>query len=175
MNKNVLSIVFLFFCFCFQTQTAQNISQNSDVNYTINEAWKFSNQDSTDSYKVNFSDKEWPIISLPDTWNDEDAIDETLGFFRGACRYRRTIFIGNEARGKQVMLNFEGANQVVELFLNGKFVGKHIGGYTPKYAPKDGLGNYTIVAAWFDDFEVYEGLYVRSLKNKNLINKNQKI
>ena len=34
-------------------------------------------------------------------------------------------------------------------------------------APKDGLGNYTIVAAWFDDFEVYEGLYVRSLKNKN--------
>jgi len=130
MNKNVLLIVVLFFCLSSQTQTAQNTNQNSDVNYTINEAWKFSKQDSADSYKVDFSDKEWPIISLPHTWNNEDAVDETPGFFRGSCWYRRAIFIGNEAIGKQVILNFEGANQVVELFLNGKFVGKHIGGYT---------------------------------------------
>ena len=38
------------------------------------------------------------------------------------------------------------------------------GGSSPKYAPKDALGNYTTVVAWFDDFEVYEGLYVRGAK-----------
>tara|TARA_R110002096_G_scaffold111394_1_gene243122 strand:- start:9998 stop:10807 length:810 start_codon:yes stop_codon:yes gene_type:complete len=38
------------------------------------------------------------------------------------------------------------------------------GGNTPKYAPKDSQGNYTTVVAWFDDFEVYEGLYVKTAK-----------
>ena len=38
------------------------------------------------------------------------------------------------------------------------------GGSSPKYAPKDSLGHYTTVFAWFDDFEVYEGLYVRGAK-----------
>lgn len=38
------------------------------------------------------------------------------------------------------------------------------GGSSPKYAPKDSAGNYTNVVAWFDDFEVYKGLYVRAAK-----------
>ena len=38
------------------------------------------------------------------------------------------------------------------------------GGSSPKYSPVDNEGNYTTVAAWFDDFEVYEGLYVRAAK-----------
>jgi hypothetical protein len=38
------------------------------------------------------------------------------------------------------------------------------GGSSPKYSPIDSEGNYTTVVAWFDDFEVYEGHYVRAAK-----------
>lgn len=99
-------------------------------NYTINEAWKFSKQNLADSYKFDFSDKNWEAVSIPHTWNREDAMDETPGFFRGPCWYRRTLLIGEEVKQKQIIIRFGAANQEVELYVNEKLVGKHSGGYT---------------------------------------------
>jgi beta-galactosidase len=103
---------------------------NQEVNYSINEAWKFSKENNSNSHKIDFPDTNWSIVTIPHTWNNEDAMDETPGFYRGACWYRRSVFIGNEAKGKIAILNFDGANQVVELYVNEVLVGKHIGGYT---------------------------------------------
>ena len=55
-----------------------------------------------------------------------------------------------------------GKNTEINSFLFSTFHG----GSSPKYAPKDSSGNYTTVVAWFDDFEVYEGLFVRT-RNSN--------
>lgn len=128
--SNLMILVFLNGMICFTPLFAQQSNQFQATNYTINEAWKFSKEDSPESYKASFSDKNWSTVSIPHTWNSEDAVDETSGFFRGACWYRRTIFIGNEAKGKNTLINFEGANQVVDLYVNEKWIGKHIGGYT---------------------------------------------
>ncbi len=54
----------------------------------------------------------------------------------------------------------DGADTEINNFLFSTFHG----GNTPKFAPMDSLGNYVTVVAWFDDFEVYEGLYVRTTK-----------
>lgn len=123
-------LIFLNTMMCFAPLFSQEKKQLHSVNYSINEAWKFSKEDKAESEKVNFYDKNWDVVSIPHTWNNQDAVDETPGFFRGACWYRRTIFVGNEATGKNTLINFDGANQVVELYINGKKVGKHIGGYT---------------------------------------------
>lgn len=56
----------------------------------------------------------------------------------------------------------EGKNTEINSFLFSTFHG----GSSPKYAPKDSFGNYTTVVAWFDDFEVYEGFFVRA-RNSN--------
>jgi beta-galactosidase len=101
-----------------------------DANYTINEAWKFSKENLANAYKMDFSDKNWTTVAIPHTWNNEDAMDETSGFFRGACWYRRVVFIGEEAKGKNTIIHFDGANQVVDLYVNEKLVGNHIGGST---------------------------------------------
>ena len=79
---------------------------NQEVNYSINEAWKFSKENNSNSYKIDFPDANWTIVTIPHTWNNEDAMDETPGFYRGACWYRRSVFIGNEAKGKIAILNF---------------------------------------------------------------------
>ena len=116
--------------FCTTSLFAQQKNGFQNTNYTINEAWKFSKENETESAKLDYSDKNWATVSIPHTWNDADAVDDVSGFFRGVCWYRNTIFIGDQANGKNTIIHFEGANQVVELFVNEQFVGKHIGGYT---------------------------------------------
>lgn len=55
----------------------------------------------------------------------------------------------------------EGKDTEINNFLFSTFHG----GNSPDFAPKDSNGNFTTVYAWFDNFEVYEGLYVVERKN----------
>lgn len=121
MRRVLLLSLFYFSCQCLWA---------SRVSYSVNEMWRFCLTESTDAFQKSFDDKNWEIVSIPHTWNDKDAVDDTPGYFRGTGWYRRNLFIGSEAEGKSIYLNFEGANQVVELYVNEALVGKHIGGYT---------------------------------------------
>ena len=95
-----------------------NLFSNS---FTINEGWLFQLK----------SDGAAPeVVSFPHTWNNVDAADEVAGYFRGVGLYSKDIYLGEEARGKRVMIYFEGANQETSLTVNGSFAGTHKGGYT---------------------------------------------
>ncbi|TWU32040.1 glycoside hydrolase family 2 protein [Novipirellula artificiosorum] len=82
-------------------------------------------------------DSSWDVVSIPHTLKltdlnldgcDDDKTQPT--FHRTVGWYRRTIDVSKQA-GK-VFLEFEGAHQVTDLWVNGKHVGQHaIGGYTP--------------------------------------------
>ncbi len=98
--------------------------------YSINESWKFYQGEHSGAQQSEFDDSTWEFISIPHTWNDQDALDDTPGFYRGDGWYRRNIYIGPEAGEKQVYIYFEGSNQLTELWVNGNYVGEHIGGYT---------------------------------------------
>lgn len=128
--KSHAKILFLYVVICSTSLFGQQKNSVSEVNYTINEAWKFSRENAIESYKIDFSDKNWETVSIPHTWNDVDVMDEKPGYHRAACWYRRQIYIGKEANGKNTIIHFDGANQVVDLYVNEKLVGKHIGGYS---------------------------------------------
>ncbi|WP_181872058.1 glycoside hydrolase family 2 TIM barrel-domain containing protein [Marinilabilia salmonicolor] len=99
------------------------------INSTINSGWLFHKGDVEINYQdLSFDD--WTTINLPHTWNNEDAFDEEDGFYRGPGWYAKVLTIPEDWESKQVFLDFEGANQVTEVYLNGEKVGKHIGGYT---------------------------------------------
>lgn len=99
---------------------------------TINEYWKFHKGDMANAPSTSFDDSSWETIFLPHTWNVEDIQDEPYGWYRGIGWYRKSISIGNIVENRRFFLSFEGANQVCEVFVNGKPAGKkHIGGYTP--------------------------------------------
>ena len=88
--------------------------------YSINESWEFKKEKET----------VWEKVNLPHTWNIEDVVDDTDGYYRGIGRYKKELKLDASNSGKQVFMYFEGANQVTELFVNGQSVGKHTGGYT---------------------------------------------
>ena len=69
-------------------------------------------------------------VSLPHTWNAQDAADDEPGYYRGVGWYEKAVYIDDDLTGKQVFVRFGGANQVLDLYVNGSHAGQHKGGYT---------------------------------------------
>ena len=51
--------------------------------------------------------------------------------FMRAVWYRRTVTLPEEAKGKRVLLHFGAVDYAAEVWVNGRSVGTHKGGYTP--------------------------------------------
>ncbi len=97
---------------------------------TINTQWRFIRQDVANGRSTGLNDRSWQIVNLPYTWNNRDAFTDTRGYYRGPAWYRKAIFIGNKYARKQVFLKFGAANQLADVYVNGKHVIQHKGGYT---------------------------------------------
>ena len=100
------------------------------VRYTVNDAWRFTKGSPYNAFQPAADDSAWEVVNIPHTWNAEDAADDVPGFYRGPAWYRKRIVLPADAASKQAYLCFEGANQVVRLYVNGHYAGKHTGGYT---------------------------------------------
>lgn len=68
-------------------------------------------------------------VMLPHTWNAVDALSGKPDYKRGIGNYSRTLNVPLSWKGKRIFIRFEGANSVTNLFLNGKHIGEHRGGY----------------------------------------------
>ncbi|MFG0286967.1 MAG: glycoside hydrolase family 2 protein [Rhodopirellula sp. JB044] len=100
--------------------------------------WKFHRGDPDASfYGSDVDDSRWEEVSVPHTLKltdvnldgcDDSKFQET--FHRTVGWYRRVIEVSENPT--KVFLEFEGAHQVTDLWVNGEHVGQHaIGGYTP--------------------------------------------
>ncbi len=108
----------------------------------INCGWRFRQAAVTESRTrlaaPDADDSGWDEISLPHTWNADDCTGRTdnspeyaEGYYRGRGCYRRKVFLPNDQyRGRVIFIEFGGANTVTELYVNGKSVGRHEGGYS---------------------------------------------
>jgi beta-galactosidase len=93
---------------------------------SINSNWQFHKGDTGE----NNQSIDWENINIPHTWNARDVLDDTPGIHTGICWYKKQLYVPSSMQGKQVYLYFEGANQDATVYLNGKQVGTHLGGYT---------------------------------------------
>jgi beta-galactosidase len=70
------------------------------------------------------------LVQLPHTWNADDALTGNLAYYRGQASYQKNLFIDKQWQGKRLFLKFDGVNTVANVFINGKHIGEHRGGYT---------------------------------------------
>ena len=122
MKRHLYLLLMLCVATCLQAQQR--------VTYTINDGWKFLKGSPFEAMAPGHNDSTWETVNIPHTWNDKDGDDEEPGMYRGPAWYRRHLFVDESQKGKQAILQFEGANQEVQVYLNGQFVGEHKGGYT---------------------------------------------
>ena len=114
MKKSILCIYVATLALLLPTSiSAQRIER------TINEAWRFQREG-----------KSVEVVNIPHSWNRYDTTDDTPGYFRGVGIYEKTLRVNEIIDNHSFYLHFEGANQVTELWVNDKYVGKHIGGYS---------------------------------------------
>lgn len=90
--------------------------------YSLKSGWKFfyADENSSDNARE---------VSLPHTWN-VDAFVGGESYRRTLANYQRTLFIPAEWKGKRLFLRFYGVQNVADVFINGRHVGDHYGGYT---------------------------------------------
>jgi beta-galactosidase len=95
----------------------------------FNQDWKFIKQDEDQAMGIDFDDRNWKVVQVPHTWN---AIDGANGFayHKGACWYRKEFTIDDSVQGNKVYIEFEGANSITDVYLNGQHLGQHRGGYS---------------------------------------------
>ncbi len=100
------------------------------VRLSLNEGWRFFAGDVAGADAPAFDDAAWARVDLPHTWNASDALRKEPEYRRGAGWYRRRLEVTPAMTGKRLFLYFEGANQVADVWVNGKSAGRHVGGYT---------------------------------------------
>ena len=69
-------------------------------------------------------------ISLPHTWNATDGQDGGNDYFRGTCLYRKVFRSDLLPKAKKYYLEINGANSSADVYMNGKRLAHHDGGYS---------------------------------------------
>jgi beta-galactosidase len=70
-------------------------------------------------------DSTWDSISIPHCWNP----DAKVGGYIGDGWYRRKFRIPPAWAGRRIFLQFDGANRSAEVFIDGRRIGAHEGGF----------------------------------------------
>jgi beta-glucuronidase len=77
---------------------------------------------------VEYSFDTSPTLNVPGDWNSQD---ERLFYYEGSVWYRRLFDCPAPGADKRRFVYFAAANYETDVYLNGKKLGKHIGGFTP--------------------------------------------
>jgi len=70
------------------------------------------------------------LIDLPHTWNAADGQDGGNDYFRGSCCYARSIAKAELPSAEKYYLEINGANSSADVYMNGKRLAHHDGGYS---------------------------------------------
>jgi hypothetical protein len=97
-------------------------------NINFNRDWKFQLGDDNNASAVAFDDSQWNAVGLPHSFSEPYFASSQ--FYIGYGWYRKHFTVLKAWRGKRINLEFDGAFQVTEVFVNGQRVGGHKGGYT---------------------------------------------
>jgi beta-galactosidase len=95
----------------------------------LGDGWRFLRADTPDAQNPGFDDSTWSDVTVPHTWNAQDGQDGGNNYYRGVGWYRLHLTPPKALSGKQFWLQFDGANTVTDVWLNGAHLGQHKGGY----------------------------------------------
>ncbi|MBQ9984182.1 MAG: glycoside hydrolase family 2 protein [Lachnospiraceae bacterium] len=72
----------------------------------------------------------WYWVNLPHSWNNIDGQDGGNDYYRGTCYYAKKFEKTDLPEAAQYYLELKGANASADVYLNGKKLASHDGGYS---------------------------------------------
>ena len=117
-------------------------------------------------------DNKWDFVNLPHSWNAIDGQDGDNDYFRGTAYYAKKLTKADFPEVDRYYLELRGANSSADVYLNGKHLAHHDGGYsTWRVDITDSLEMMNLLVIAVDnsanetvypqmaDFTFYGGLY----------------
>lgn len=122
--------------------------------FSMNPAWRFYKGAVAGAEAANFNDAEWAVVSLPN--GIEYLPTEASGCinYQGEVWYRKHFTPADALKGKKLFLHFEAIMGKSKVFVNGKLLTEHFGGYLPVVVDvSDALnwGEDNVIAVWTDN------------------------
>lgn len=122
--------------------------------YNMNVAWRFYKGAGADASTNEFNDKSWQVVSLPH--GIEYLPTEASGCinYQGEVWYRKHFTPDESMKGKKLFLHFEAIMGKSKVWVNGKLMTEHFGGYLPVITDiSDNLrwGEDNVIAVWTDN------------------------
>lgn len=99
--------------------------------YNFNPGWRYLKGDAQGAEAVRFDDSSWEVVSTPHTVELMPAEASGCRNYQGPAWYRKRFILPAETKGQNVFLHFEAAMGKQTVYINGKLVKEHIGGYLP--------------------------------------------
>jgi hypothetical protein len=93
----------------------------------FNQSWKFKRADVSGASATTFDDSSWDNVGLPHSFSVPYFMSNK--FYVGYGWYRKHFSVPASWSGKNVYLEFQAAFDQSEIYVNGKKVGEHVGGY----------------------------------------------
>lgn len=116
--------------------------------------------------------EKWDYVTLPHTWNNIDGQDGGNDYYRGKGYYAKELDREELFEAEEYYLEIQGANSSAEVYVNGRKLAQHDGGYsTWRVNMTDALEDKNLIVIVVDnsanervypqmaDFTFYGGLY----------------
>jgi beta-galactosidase len=94
----------------------------------FNAGWRFHLGDIGGAEKVDFDDRDWQTVGLPHSFSM--PYFQAPVVYVGYGWYRKDLVLPDVPAGRRWTLEFEGAFQTAEVYVNGRKAARHRGGYT---------------------------------------------
>ena len=100
--------------------------------YSMNMAWRYHKGDVPGTpFAYDFNDEDWQVVSVPHGLEYLPVEASGSANYQGIAWYRKHFSADKSLKGKQLFIHFEAIMGKSEVYLNGKLVKKHFGGYLP--------------------------------------------
>jgi len=95
------------------------------------------------SAAAGFNDSSWDAVHLPHNPVVDQLWPEWPTYsYEGVSWYRKRFSLDNSYQGKKIFIEFEGANVVADVWLNGTYLTTHYGGYLPFTVDTNDYANF---------------------------------
>lgn len=117
---------YLLFAVVFISCNKKQEIKNEKI--SLNGTWQFFATDSVSEQNIlENTSITWDSLTVPGNWDTTEKYSEYVG--KGY--YQRSFTVPESWKGKQIRVEFGAVYQTSKVWVNGKLLGTHVGGYTP--------------------------------------------
>lgn len=150
MKRRILALWLICGALPLFAQGVYKKPESNRISKNINTQWTFNYFPDTKADKKGcedpaFDDSKWSAIAVPHTWMTYETTGELHPYIKNPSEkdspywwtgwgwYRKRIVVGNEYKDRKIFLEFDGVQKYSRIYVNGKYLGDHKGGFNGFY------------------------------------------